>query len=390
MTLRIGLDLDGVVYDFVAAHRDYLTAESDHDVDVLELLPEPTSWSVWDCWPISRETWQRTFDEGVACGAIFTGGHRYAYPGAVEAVQGLAWVGHDIHVVTHRPARAVAATAEWLADVNLPHTSLTFAADKSTVPVDVMIEDNVDNALAVVNAGGRAILFDRPWNRTWKFDGQVADVDEHADVKSTRIIRCHTWEDVIDVVKALDVVVAGEDEDEAIVDTYASSAAFDVVGPQPESVSFVEQVTALADEYLDPIGDPYVDDDGTIGPRPLFGGEVRVTSATGGEKGSKPARFDMIPPDVLWELATHYGIGENKYPSDPETGQANWQRGYAWSLSSAALMRHLFAWLGGEDVDPETGSSHLIPVMWHAAALRWFQLHDVGTDDIAGRRTVAA
>jgi hypothetical protein len=115
-------------------------------------------------------------------------------------------------------------------------------------------------------------------------------------------------------------------------------------------------------------------------------GEVRVTSATGGEKGSKPARFDMIPPDVLWELAEHYGKGEAKYPSDPTTGEANWQKGYAWHLSVAALERHLTAWLNGEDTDLETGSSHLIAVVWHAIALRWFQLHGRGTDDLQGRR----
>lgn len=104
-----------------------------------------------------------------------------------------------------------------------------------------------------------------------------------------------------------------------------------------------------------------------------------VDKETGGMKGSKLARFDMIPPDVLWELAEHYGKGEAKYPSD-ETGLPNWQRGYDWRLSSAALQRHLFSFLAGEDIDPETGSSHLIAVLWHAMALRWFQLHEKGRD----------
>lgn len=100
---------------------------------------------------------------------------------------------------------------------------------------------------------------------------------------------------------------------------------------------------------------------------------------TGGRKGTKLARFDMVPPDVLWELAEHYGKGEAKYESD-ETGLPNWQRGYSWRLSSAALMRHLFLWLSGEDFDKETGSSHLVCVMWHCIALRWFQLHGKGQD----------
>jgi hypothetical protein len=104
-----------------------------------------------------------------------------------------------------------------------------------------------------------------------------------------------------------------------------------------------------------------------------------VDEETGGVKGQKLARFDMIPPDVLWELAEHYGRGEAKYPSD-ETGLPNWQRGYSWRLSVAALLRHFYAFLQGEDVDPENGSSHLIAVIWHAMALRYFQLHGKGKD----------
>lgn len=109
-------------------------------------------------------------------------------------------------------------------------------------------------------------------------------------------------------------------------------------------------------------------------------GEITVTNnETGGKKGSKLARFDMIPPDVLWELAEHYGKGEAKYPSDTK-GEANWQKGYDWNLSYAAMQRHAAEWWNGEDIDPETGSSHLISIIWHAVALRWFQLHGKGTD----------
>lgn len=42
-------------------------------------------------------------------------------------------------------------------------------------------------------------------------------------------------------------------------------------------------------------------------------GEVRVTDPeTGGQKGQKPARFDLIPP-AIWEVAELYGKGAAKY-----------------------------------------------------------------------------
>lgn len=104
--------------------------------------------------------------------------------------------------------------------------------------------------------------------------------------------------------------------------------------------------------------------------------EVRVVDpTTGGEKGSKLARFDLIPWDAIYALAEHYGRGARKYED------RNWERGYRWGLSFASLHRHLAAWWEGEDVDEESGSSHLTAVMWHAIALWWYQAHGRGTDD---------
>lgn len=99
--------------------------------------------------------------------------------------------------------------------------------------------------------------------------------------------------------------------------------------------------------------------------------EVRVKDPrTGGEKGSKLARFDLIPADVLLQFAEHYGKGAEKYED------RNWERGYAWGLSFAAMMRHAWAFWNGEDIDPETGSHHMIAVMFHAAALvRFTEAH---------------
>lgn len=88
-----------------------------------------------------------------------------------------------------------------------------------------------------------------------------------------------------------------------------------------------------------------------------------VDPATGGEKGRKLARFDLIPVEPLRLLAEHYGRGARKY------ADRNWEKGYAWSLSYAALMRHLTAFWGGEDLDAETGSPHIIAAAWHAFAL---------------------
>ena len=104
--------------------------------------------------------------------------------------------------------------------------------------------------------------------------------------------------------------------------------------------------------------------------------EIRYTDpVTGGMKGEKIARFDLLPPDIMWELAEHYGKGAKKY------ADRNMEKGYPWSKSFAACQRHLNQFWRGEDNDPEFGSLHLIAAAWHCFTMAWFLRHGAGTDD---------
>ena len=105
--------------------------------------------------------------------------------------------------------------------------------------------------------------------------------------------------------------------------------------------------------------------------------EVRVVDPqTGGEKGSKLAKFSLIPAKFLWDLAEHYGKGEQKYAA------RNWQKAYDWELAIDAHDRHYNLWLQGEDIDNETGSHNLVAACWHLIALWWFQRNNKGTDSV--------
>lgn len=123
--------------------------------------------------------------------------------------------------------------------------------------------------------------------------------------------------------------------------------------------------------------------------------EIRTTSSTGGQKGTKLARHDLIPSGPLNELAEHYGRGARKYASH------QWRNGYEWSKSFAAKQRHDLAFWAGFDYDvcsndpdgcsfvdaddntyePEepdtcfnhTGSHHMAASAWHAFLLLEFK-----------------
>lgn len=109
--------------------------------------------------------------------------------------------------------------------------------------------------------------------------------------------------------------------------------------------------------------------------RAKFLGEVRTKSSTGGEKGTKPERHDLIPVEALGKVAQLYGRGAEKYAAH------NWRRGYEWSKSYAALQRHATQFWAGEDNDAEMGLPHMASVAFHALALLTFMDEQRDFDD---------
>ena len=67
---------------------------------------------------------------------------------------------------------------------------------------------------------------------------------------------------------------------------------------------------------------------------------------------SKPP-LDMLPVNALIEESLVLRFGADKY------GRDNWRNGMAWTRLIAAALRHIFAFLMGENRDPESGCHHL-------------------------------
>lgn len=104
-------------------------------------------------------------------------------------------------------------------------------------------------------------------------------------------------------------------------------------------------------------------------------GEVRTTSSTGGQKGVKPERYDLLPVEALDIMARLYAFGADKYAAH------NWRKGYEWSKSYASLMRHATRFWAGEDFDEETGLPHLAGVGFHAFTLMVYMTEHPEFDD---------
>lgn len=87
------------------------------------------------------------------------------------------------------------------------------------------------------------------------------------------------------------------------------------------------------------------------------------------------ARFDLLPPDALWEVVRVYTFGSGKY------GDRNWEKGIKWGRVFAAICRHLFSWWRGERCDEETGINHLAHAAWGCLALLAYELRGMSNLD---------
>lgn len=365
--MRLGIDLDGVLYDFYASWRAYMEHRKANyrgipswDLSKIQMVDgEPAHWAFYKDAGMTTEEFTRTFDLGVDARIIFC--HGEPRPGSVEAMKRLKAAGHTLHIVTDRSRGTEGAartnTIEWLAKHDIPYDDITFTADKAAVRVDAYVEDKTENFLDIVDSGMVCHLVNRPWNAggmdapapnsVWRINSITDFADKYAPV-------------VTELDRGLD--------SKAGTGLLAGTRMYRYTSDKPttwhhdgDAEARTVDITANASWTAQPAT-----------------GEVRVTSSTGGEKGQKLARFDLIPTDALTELAEHFGVGAKKY------ADRNWERGYEWGLSYAALSRHLTSFWGGEDIDPETGSKHMTAVVWHAMALVHFMNNNPEFDNRPG------
>lgn len=88
--------------------------------------------------------------------------------------------------------------------------------------------------------------------------------------------------------------------------------------------------------------------------------------------------MDLLPVEAKKAIAEVFDFGAKKY------ARHNWRNGFNYSRLIAACERHLDAFNDGEDLDPESGKSHLA----HAGCCLMMLLESVvkgyGTDDRHG------
>ncbi|AXH70499.1 phosphohydrolase [Gordonia phage Daredevil] len=176
---RVGIDLDGVLYQFHCALREFMC-----DLGFsMDDMPDPAEWSFGETWGLNGKGFKMVCDLAADQGRLWN--YHKASDADVSALHRLVANGHTIHIVTARDfgTRAgvtQAATLAWLKGNDIPFDSITFSTDKTVVKLDYMIEDNVENHLALHRVGVESVLLTQPWNRHLPAT-RVATVSEFVD-----------------------------------------------------------------------------------------------------------------------------------------------------------------------------------------------------------------
>lgn len=178
--MKVGFDLDGVVYDFGASVKRYL-ASIGKPVEFQENRAEPHTWNFFESWGMTPEDFVQVCHDGADAGFIFCGPTR---PNAVAAMNDVWNAGHEVIIITDRkfgktPAVSEKNTYDWLDMHGFAYDSVTFSADKTCVPTDIFVEDKKENFLALWEAGIPCWLITRPWNADLETQYRIDDISEY-------------------------------------------------------------------------------------------------------------------------------------------------------------------------------------------------------------------
>jgi uncharacterized HAD superfamily protein len=157
--MRIGLDVDGVLYQWSATARAILNRK--HGITITE--SETWNWVKEHCTP---EQWKSLWEENMP--ELYTAG--LYYPGAQQAVKILVAENHEVILITATPEAVRAARAQVLFEDFPDISGLIYIPVLSTnktawVKCDMYLDDKPETAAETARAGHRSLLQDRPWNQ---------------------------------------------------------------------------------------------------------------------------------------------------------------------------------------------------------------------------------
>lgn len=187
--LRVGFDLDGVLFNFGDSVKRYLDHIGQGDIWKSGPTPKPY-WDFYKDWGWTGKQFVDMCNAGADAGFIFCGPTRH---NAAKAVQAVKEMGHEVIIITDRqfgsnPYVSHKNTQNWLAKHKIPYDELYFSSDKTCVPTDMFVEDKLENYDALDAAGVEVYLINRAWNFVEEDDNRrrIRHIMQYVDAVEAR------------------------------------------------------------------------------------------------------------------------------------------------------------------------------------------------------------
>ena len=90
---------------------------------------------------------------------------------------------------------------------------------------------------------------------------------------------------------------------------------------------------------------------------------------------SDKLQWHLVPMQFLEGMVRVLMFGAHKYSPH------NWRKGFPTSRITNSMQRHLNAYMAGEDIDPESGLSHLDHILCNALFLKGNSVEHPDMDD---------
>ncbi len=160
----IGVDLDGVCADVVAAYRRYVASFRGVDPETLGAVRD-YNFSNWgfDRPLTMQDEFYRALEQGMALDMP-------PIAGVSTGLKTLAGEGIEIRIITGRLVRSgmyrtALDTISWMRDNEITFNDLCFVERKTEVCADVYIDDNPSIINTFLGDGRMVLVFDQPYNQ---------------------------------------------------------------------------------------------------------------------------------------------------------------------------------------------------------------------------------
>jgi uncharacterized HAD superfamily protein len=183
----IGLDIDGVIVDYVHHVLPLLSEICNRTVNYEDI----THRDITKCLDIDDKKaayfWEQIFNTDLLL---------YSNP-IKGAIEGLSALGrHEIWLITGRPESMRNLTLSWLDKNSVKYDRIVFESNKTVGNLSherncaVFVEDQLEVGVSLAAAGIFTLLLDQPWN-------QAKSLPE-------KCRRVYHWDEVVDEVKKLE------------------------------------------------------------------------------------------------------------------------------------------------------------------------------------------